>query len=139
MRPMIKHIVYKNALFVLHCLPLDEAGQIFFGAALTSGWRKFYLLLSFGQNRCFCRKKFKRARIRSWVLLSLLLFIFPLFCTAGLIQVTLVYKHILIYNYDEYTVELLLIYSKQMKMKAIYFRGNQILVCFSFKIIFFIA
>lgn len=55
-RPMIKYIVYKNALSVLHCLPLDEAGQIFFGAALTSGWRKFYLLLSFGQNRCFCRK-----------------------------------------------------------------------------------
>lgn len=94
------------------------------------GWRK-YLLLFFGQNRCFCRKLFKRTGIKSWFF-SFLLFIFPLFCTASLIQVTLVYKHILIYNYDEYTVELLLIYTKQMKMKAIYFRGNHIPVCFSF-------
>lgn len=34
MRPMIKHIVYKNALSALHCFPSDEASHMFFGAVL---------------------------------------------------------------------------------------------------------
>lgn len=97
---------------------------------------KFYFLSSsFFQDRCFCRKNFRGAGIRAWFFFSFWLFIFPLFCTASVIQVTLSYKSISIYHYDEYTVELLLIYSKQMKINSISFRGHQIPVCFHFQIV----